>query len=76
MTRRALLFALAGLALLLVAVVADVAQGQGGLSLHSVVDALLQTALRSRARSSATCGCHVRWRESSRAAPSARPPCC
>jgi ABC-type Fe3+-siderophore transport system permease subunit len=41
MTRRALLFALAGLALLLVAVVADVAQGQGGLSLHAVVDALL-----------------------------------
>ena len=41
MTRRALLFALAGLTLLLVAAVADVAQGQGGLSLHSVIDALL-----------------------------------
>jgi iron complex transport system permease protein len=41
MTRRALLFALAGLGLLLVAVVADVAQGQGGLPLHTVLDAVL-----------------------------------
>jgi ABC-type Fe3+-siderophore transport system permease subunit len=41
MTRRAGLFALAGLGLLLVALVADVAQGSGGLSLHTVLDSLL-----------------------------------
>ncbi len=41
MTRRASLFALAGLGLLLAAVVADIAQGAGGLSLHTVLDAVL-----------------------------------
>lgn len=41
MTRRVVLFALAGLALLLVAVAADVAQGQGDLGLRTVLDALL-----------------------------------
>ena len=41
MTRRACLFAVAGLGLLLVAVVADIAQGAGGLSLHTVLDAVL-----------------------------------
>ncbi|MDP2711150.1 MAG: iron ABC transporter permease [Solirubrobacteraceae bacterium] len=41
MTRRASLFALAGLALLLVAVLADVAQGAGNLSLRTVIDGLL-----------------------------------
>ncbi len=41
MTRRACLFALTGLGLLLVAVVADIAQGAGGLSLHTVLDAVL-----------------------------------
>ncbi|MDP1849882.1 MAG: iron ABC transporter permease [Solirubrobacteraceae bacterium] len=40
MTRRAWLFAIAGLALLLVAVVADIAQGTGGLSLRTVLDAV------------------------------------
>ena len=41
MTRRAVLFALAGLGLLLAALVADVAQGSGGLSLHTVLDAIV-----------------------------------
>ena len=41
MNRRAVLFAVAGLALLVVALVADVAQGQGGLSLHTVIDGIL-----------------------------------
>ncbi len=41
MTRRACLFAAAGLGLLLAAVVADIAQGAGGLSLHTVLDAVL-----------------------------------
>jgi ABC-type Fe3+-siderophore transport system permease subunit len=41
MTRRVALFALAGFALLVVAFVADVAQGQGDLSLRTVLDALL-----------------------------------
>ncbi len=41
MSRRVVLFALAGLALALLMLVADVSQGQGGLSLHTVLDALL-----------------------------------
>ena len=41
MTRRVALFALAGLALVLLAAVADIAQGQGGLSLRTVLDAML-----------------------------------
>ena len=41
MTRRAVLFALAGLGLLLAALVADVAQGSGGLSLDTVLDAIV-----------------------------------
>ena len=41
MTRRVALFALAGLGLLVVALVANVAQGQGGMSLSTVLDALL-----------------------------------
>ena len=41
MTPRVALFALAGLALLLVVAVGDIAQGQGGLSLHAVLDAVL-----------------------------------
>ncbi len=41
MSRRVALFAFAGLALLAVAVVADVAQGQGGLSFSAVIDGLL-----------------------------------
>ena len=41
MNRRAVLFAVAGLALLVAAVVADIAQGAGGLSLHTVIDGLL-----------------------------------
>ncbi len=40
MTPRVALFALAGVALLVVAVIADVAQGQGGLSLHTVLGAI------------------------------------